>query len=395
MTNFFFSHRWFTLCAVPLLVLSCSKKNEFAPPPPTPVGVQSPIIRDQATYFEFPGHLVAMKTVQLRARVKGTLLTISPDFKAGRKVKKGTALFKIDDIQYRSALNNAEALLAKAKADLNIAQITLKRRTTAAEAISQIQIDIAKADVESAKAIVQSAEARVIEAKDTLSWCTIKAPFTGRISELEVDQFNLVGSNGETELCTMVSDDKLRVYFDINERAALKFLKNRKSETEEHTNPTLVTLTLANGEVYPIPAAIDYADVRVNSATGTARIRAIVPNPKGELVAGLFVQVKIPNPDPGKNSILIPNIAIQRDLGGDFVLVVTQENKVQRINIKLGDRVDRDRIVKEGLTGKEKIITQGFQRVREGMTVTPQPVQKTQPPADQPAQSTPPAKPEK
>ncbi len=342
------------------------------------VGVQTPIIRDQPTYFEFPGHLVAMKTVQLRARVKGILKTITPDFKAGRKVKKGTVLFKIDDVQYRSALNVAESNLSKAKADLHIAEITLTRRNTAAEAISKIQIDIAAADVEAAKAIVQSAEASVIEMKDTLSWCTIKAPFSGRISELEVDQFNLVGSNGETELCTMVSDEKLRVYFDINERAALNFLKNRNSENEQQADPVLVTLTLANGEVYPHPAAIDYADVQVDSATGTARIRAIVSNPDEELVSGLYVQVKIPNPDPGKNSILIPNIAIQRDLGGDFVLVVTSENKVQRLNITLGERVNHLCIVKKGLAGKEKIITQGFQRVREGMTVAPEPV-KAQP----------------
>jgi len=395
MNHFPMTHRTLILCALPLLLLSCGKKNEFAPPPPMPVGVESPIIRDQPTFFEFPGHLVAMKTVQLRARVKGILKTVTPDFKAGRKVKKDTVLFEIDDVQYRSALNVAESNLAKAKADLHIAKITLERRTTAAEAISQIQIDVAKADVESAKAIVQSAEASVIEAKDTLSWCTIRAPFTGRISELEVDQFNLVGSNGETELCTMVSDDKLRVYFDINERAALKFLKTRKSEAEEKTDPTLVTLTLANGEAYPHPAAIDYADVQVNNATGTARIRAIVPNPDDELVSGLFVQVKIPNPDLGKDSILIPNIAIQRDLGGDFVIVVTTENKVQRLNITLGDRVDNLRIVKKGLTGKEQIITQGFQRVREGMTVDPQPVEKAPTPSEKPEAPAQPVKTEK
>ncbi len=338
------------------------------------VGVQSPVIRDQPTFFEFPGHLKAMQTIRLSARVKGILKTISPDFKAGRKVKQGVVLFEIDDVQYLAALNATEASLAKAKADLNLAQITLERRETAAEAISKIQIDTAKADVDAATALVKSAEANVIQAKDTLSWCKIKAPISGRISELEVDQFNLVGTNGDTELCTMVNDDSLRVYFDINERAALHFLKNRKSESEQKADPVLTTLTLANGTVYKHQAAIDYADVQINQATGTVRLRAIVPNPDEDLAAGLYVKVKLPNPDPGKDSILIPSIAIQRDLGGEFVLTVTPENKVLRINIKLGDRVDHLRIVKSGLTGKEKIITQGFQRVREGMTVAPQPV---------------------
>ena len=363
------------LCALPC-ISSCGKKNEFAQPPATEVGVQAPIIRDQATFFEFPGHLEAMQTIQLRARVKGILKTISPDFKAGRVVKKGTVLFEIDDVQYRAALNAAEGSLAKAKADLDLAEITLERRETASEAIAKIQIDVAKADVDAAKAIVKSAEASVTQAKDTLSWCTITAPISGRISELEVDQFNLVGTNGETDLCTMVNDDSLRVYFDINERAALHFLKNRKSEDEAKTDPVLVTLTLANGNAYPHPAAIDYADVQVSQETGTVRLRAIVQNPDEKLAAGLYVKVKLPNPNPGTNSILIPSIAIQRDLGGSFVLTVTPENKVLRVNIKLGDRVDRLRIVKSGLTGKEKIITQGFQRVREGMAVTPQPVSK-------------------
>ncbi len=367
--------RFIYLCAIPaVLSLSCGKKNEFAPPPPMPVGVQSPIIRDQPTFFEFPGHLEARRTVVLAARVKGILKTISPDFVAGRKVKAGTVLFKIDDTQYRAAFEAAKAQLIKAKADLNIAEITLKRRETAAEAISKIQIDTAKANVKVAKALVKQAEANLTEAQNTLSWCQIKAPFTGRISELKVDQFNLVGNDGATELCTMVDDSTLRVYFDVSERAILQHLKKRKSEHEQKSNPTLATLTLADGTVYPEPATIDYADVQVNKQTGTVRVRAIVPNKDESLIAGLYVTVKLTSPDPGKNSILIPSIAVQRDLGGDFVLVVTPDNTVQRVNITLGQRIDRLRIVKEGLTGKEKIIVQGFQRVREGAKVTPKPV---------------------
>lgn len=361
------------LCTLPFIA-SCGKKNEFASPPPMPVGVQSPVIRDQPTFFEFPGHLQAMQTIRLSARVKGILKTISPDFKAGRKVKQGVVLFEIDDVQYRAAFNAAEASLAKAQADLNLAKITLERRKTASEAIAKIQIDTAQSDVDAAHAIVKSAEATVTQAKDTLSWCKITAPISGRISELEVDQFNLVGNNEDTELCTMVNDDSLRVYFDINERAALHLLKARKSATEAKADSILVTLTLANGRVYPHPAAIDYADVQISQQTGTVRLRAIVQNPDGELASGLYVKVKLPSPNPGKDSILIPSIAIQRDLGGNFVFVVTPENKVLRINIQLGDRVDRLRIVKSGLTGEEKIITQGFQRIREGMTVAPQPV---------------------
>lgn len=364
------SHKWVLVAAIPFIA-SCGKKNEFAPPPPTAVGVQTPIIRDQVIHFNFPGHLEARQTVELRARVRGILKTVSPDFKAGGRITKGTTVFKIDDTPYRAAYQAAEANLAKAKADLSIAEITLQRRETAAEAISKIQIDAAKADVDAAKALVLSAQASLIEAKDTLSWCTIAAPISGRISELEVDQFNLVGNNEATLLSTIVQDDTLRVYFDINERMAIKFLGTRKDIRNKKRPSVVAQLTLADGTLYKHEAVIDYADNKVDSDTGTVRVRAIVDNPDGQLADGLFVKVRVPSPDLSKDSILVPSIAIQQDLGGHYVLTVTPENKVQRKNINLGYRIDRLQLVKEGLTGKEKIIVQGLQRVREGAMVSP------------------------
>lgn len=356
------------LCSLTILA-SCGEKNTFAPPPPTPVGVQIPIVRDQVTYFEFPGHLEAMQTVELRARVKGILKTVSPDFKPGHQIKKGTVLFEIDNIPYQAALKAAEGNLLKAKADLDIAEITLTRRNTAAEAISKIQIDAAKADVDVAKALVQSAEAQVIDAKETLSWCTITAPISGRISELLVDQYNLVGNNEATLLSTIVEDDTLRVYFDINERMALNFLDRRKAIRNNPKDQVKVTLTLADGTAYKHPALIQFADNKLDADTGTIRVRAHVPNPDGQLADGLYVKVKVPSPAPSKDSILIPAIAIQQDLGGHFVFIVNAENKVERINITIGDQVERLRIVKTGLTGQEKIIVEGLQRVREGASV--------------------------
>ncbi|NWK55510.1 efflux RND transporter periplasmic adaptor subunit [Verrucomicrobiaceae bacterium N1E253] len=372
-----------SLSATSPLFLSCGEKNTFAPPPPTPVGVQTPIVRDQMTYFEFPGHLEALQTVELRARVKGILNTVSPDFKPGHRIKEGTVVFGIDDIPYQAALKAAEGNLAKAKADLDIAEITLQRRQTAAEAISKIQIDAAKADVDAANALVKSAEASVIDAKETLSWCKITAPISGRISELEVDQFNLVGNNEATLLSTIVQDDTLRVYFDINERMALLYLKDRKAMQANQPGSTQVTLTLANGTPYEHPATIDYADNKLDADTGTIRIRAIVPNPEEKLADGLFVKVKVPSPASSKDSVLIPAIAIQQDLGGHFALIVDKDNKVVRKNLTLGDSVNRLRIIKEGLTGKEKVIVQGLQRVREGIVVDPSPMPPAEPEKEQ------------
>lgn len=378
MNPFSAPHQALILCVLPFLT-NCSEKNTFAEPPPTPVGVQSAIIRDQMTYHEFPGHLQALQTVELRARVKGILKTVKPAFQPGLKITKGTALFEINDTPYLAAFQAAESNLAKAKADLAIAEITLKRRLDAGEAISEIQKDTARADVAAAAALVKSAEASVLDAKETLSWCKISAPITGRISELQVDQFNLVGNNEATLLCTIVEDDKLRVYFDIDERMAISFLRTRKAVESKQRPPYMITLTLADGTAYDHPAEIDYADNRLDAQTGTIRVRALVPNPNQDLADGLYVKVKVPSPNPSKDSILIPAIAIQQDLGGHYTLVVGKDNKVLRKNINLGDRVGRLRIIKSGLSGKEKIIVSGIQRVREGMTVAP-----TEAPMEQP-----------
>lgn len=395
MKSFSLPHSALLLCALPLLPLnfsSCGKKNSFAAPPPPSVGVQAPIVRDQMTYYEFPGHLEAMETVELRARVKGILKTVSPDFRPGRRIKKGTVVFEIDDATYKAALESTMASLAKANADLEIAEITLQRRLTAQEAISKIQIDAARADVKAAQALVQSSQAAVDDAKETHSWCKITAPISGRISELQVDQFNLVGNNEATLLSTIVQDDQLRVYFDINERMAINFLRDRKAIQIKQSAVTKVTLTLADGTPYEHPALVDYADNKLDADTGTVRVRAIVPNPEEKLAGGLYVKVKVPSPAPSKDSILIPAIAIQQDLGGHFTMVVSPENKVVRKNIVLGDSVERLRIIKEGLTGNEKIIVQGIQRIREGMTVEPKTVPQEKEAKDSQADNEKPAK---
>lgn len=363
-----------------LLLAACGEKNTFAPPPPTPVGVQPPVVRDQQTYTEHSGRIEALQIVDLRARVKGILKTVSPDFHPGMKVAAGTLLFEIDDVPYIAARDTARAALAKAKADLRIANITLDRRTKAGQAVSEIEKEAAQADVDAAAALVMAAEADLTNAEENLSYCKISAPIAGRISELQVDQFNLVGNNEATLLCTIVQDDSMHVYFEINERVSIRLLNRRKGFEDDNSTPPKATLTLADGSPYEHEAQIELADNRIDPATGTLRVRAVVPNPDGKLADGLFVRVKVPRPETNTNAILVPTIALQQDLGGYFALTVDENNKVVRKNVNLGDRVGRFRIITSGLTGEESIITDGLQRVREGASVAPSPAPPVDPP---------------
>lgn len=355
-----------------LFLAACGEKNTFAPPPPMPVGVMKPIVRDQQSYSEYSGRIEALQIVEIRAQASGTLQTISEEFQPGKEVAAGTLLFNIDDAPYIAARDAAQAALDKATTSQTIAETTLKARKNAGQGVSQIEKDSAQADVDASKANVAAAKADLASTKVKLGYCTISAPIAGRISELFVDQHNLVGTSEPTLLCTIVQDKLMHVYFEADERRSLEFLRRRKRYEDTNRTPPTATLTMADGTAYEHPAQIELADNRLDADTGTLRVRAVVPNPDGKLADGLFVRIKVPHPDGPVKSILIPATAIQQDLGGSYVLVVGDGNKVVRKNITLeAERIDNLRMVSEGLTGEEKVIVQGLQRIREGSPVAP------------------------
>ena len=333
-----------------------------------------PIVREQQTYSEYSGRIEARQIVEIRAQASGILKTVGEKFDPGKRVEAGTFLFKIDDAPYIAARDSAQASVKKAEASQGIAEATLKARNKAGQGVSQIEKESAQADVNAAIANVAAANADLNSANVKLGYCTISAPITGRISELYVDQYNLVGTGEPTLLCTVVEDHSMHVYFEVDERRSLEFLRRRKGYEDIKRTPPTGTLTMADGIDYKHPAQLELTDNRLDADTGTLRVRAVVPNPDGKLADGLFVRIKVPHPDGPVKSILIPTTAIQQDLGGFYVLTVGEGNKTVRKNIKLADRIDNLRIVSEGLTGEEKIIVQGLQRVREGSPVAPKEV---------------------
>lgn len=391
------SHRFLPITAV-LLLASCGEKNSYAPPPPTPVGVVEPTVRRQQTYSEFTGRIEALQVVEVRARVKGILEKVGDGFAPGMRVKAGTPLFQIEVAPYlairdasRAALEMATANLAIAMTTLSLAETTLEKLENAGEGVPRIQVESAKIDVEAAKAEIEAAKARIDAARADLDiaeldvgYCTIEAPVSGRISELLVDQFNLVGSGEPTVLCTIVNDARMHVYFDADERRALQFLRHRKHYEDTGRTPPKADLFLADGTRYAHRAQLELADNRLDSTTGTLRVRGVVDNGDGVLADGLFVRVKVPDPGPDPDvteppeRILVPDTAIQQDLAGYYVLTVGDGDAVVRKTIDKGQLVvDPDapatplRIVVSGLNGDEQIIVEGLQRIREGSRVAP------------------------
>ncbi|WP_018969227.1 efflux RND transporter periplasmic adaptor subunit [Rubritalea marina] len=359
---------------------SCGPKNEFAPPPPPTVTVANPAQRDQIVYETYPATLTGIAEVEVRARVKGILEEIY--FKEGTVIEEGDKLFAIEPDIYKANKEGALADIDQAKAQLRLSIANLSRLEKAGpRAVSELDLEKAHADVDNAKAVLKLAEAQLLSTEIDLSYTNIEAPLSGRTSRTLVDRGNLVGNSEPTLLTTVVDESSIRAYFEVPERTMLEFYRKRAADHDFGKKLNQVNLELADGTVYSQMGTLDYIENKVNASTRTAQVRAVFPNPNGELSSGLFAEVGYPR--NFKDAILVPAVAVLRDIGGSFVWVVDEQNTVKRVGVVTGPTVNkpqedpdavpiRETIILKGLQASDRVITRGVQRVREEAKVTPQ-----------------------
>ncbi|MDH4201720.1 MAG: efflux RND transporter periplasmic adaptor subunit [Phycisphaerae bacterium] len=339
---------------------------------PMPMPVARCLTQEVVNYNEFTGNLDAVESVDIRARVQGFLRRIA--FKDGAFVKKGDLLFEIEPETYQADRDRAFANLKSAESDLVRAQQDYDRIMEAVQtnAVSQQDASRAKAQYAMAEASVLSAKAALAQAELNLGYTQIYSPIDGKISRRYVDVGNLVGASDKTLLATIVQIDPLYVYFYVSESEYLNYQQNLRKNMAEEPNNLPVYISLANDEAYDHQGRLDYMDNRVDPGTGTIQIRGQIPNPQDRLYPGMFVKVRVPV-KAVPSALLIPEKAIMTDLGGKYVLVVGENNVLQRRDIKLGGPLDKLRVVTEGLNGDEIFIVGGFAMARPGMPITPMP----------------------
>jgi RND family efflux transporter MFP subunit len=279
-----------------LLLGGCRDKNTFVAPPPPTVTVVTPVKKTVTHFAEYTGQTQAVETVEIRARVEGTLQSLH--FSDAAFVKKGDRLFVIDPRPYQAKLDEAEAELATRQAELRLAEATLQRKESAYEdqAVSEVAVIEARALRDQAVAAIEAARAAIETARLNLSYTEMRAPISGRIGRRMVDVGNLVGASEKTLLATIVSENPIYAYFNINERDHLEFQKNHAGQANptNGNGKTSVFLGLSNVEDYPYEGRVDFADNRVDPQTGTIQVRGVFENPDGFLLPGLFARVRIP-----------------------------------------------------------------------------------------------------
>lgn len=335
-----------------------------------------PVVRESVEWDEYTGRFGAVDTVEVRPRVDGYIAEIH--FKAGQIVKKGDLLFTIDPRPFQAELDRAMATVKAARAELDHAEFELKR----VEGLSRdfVAPEKERRDVlfaeQRARAAVDHAVAEQHLAELNMEWSKVTAPIAGRVSRENVTVGNLVhdGAADATVLTNIVSIDPIYCYFDVDEQAYLKYTRMSQSgeriSSRDRANPVRVALFDEMDFVHE--GQMDFVDNAMDHMTGTLRARAVLSNPTGMLVPGLFARIRLIGSGIQKMTF-VPDAAIVADQTTRQVLVVDDKNVVQPKPVVLGRLQNGLRRIKSGLDGTETVIVRGVQRARPGMTVKPTP----------------------
>jgi RND family efflux transporter MFP subunit len=362
---------WGTALVILLVFGGCEKKSSSAPPPPPDVTVSRPVQRPITDYLELTGSTQALNTVQLRARVEGTLEKVL--FEDGDRVKKGQLLFVIQQNTYRAKLQQAEADVLAQKASLDHATTEFARYSSLVrqKAASQTDAENWQYQRDSARAALLGAEARRDLARLELGYTQVTAPFDGRIDRTLKDAGNLVGVGEETVLAEVNQIDPIYVYFTINERDVLRLSgQDLKTFGQPSGKKQPLYFGLANETGTPHQGFLDFAAIGLTPGTGTLLLRGVFPNPRGLVLPGLFARVQIPAGQQ-RPAVLVPQAALGFDQQGFYVLVVNENNLVERRGVTTGGQVDDLRVIEAGLQGIEWLVVNGILRAIPGRPVTP------------------------
>ena len=348
-----------------------------------PVSVAKVVDRKIRQWHEFSGRLVAVNQVDVRPRVSGVIDRVH--FEDGAQVNRGDVLFTIDPRPFAAEVTRTEGLLGSAAAQLALtkAEIARAEKLIREKAIPQHEYDQHRNDYNVAEANVKSAQAALEVAKLNLEYALVKAPISGRVSRAEITVGNLVeAGNNAPVLTTIIPSDQIYADFDIDEATFLQYAHAGVTGINE-ASKIPVMMALNGEESAGHNGHVESFDNRLNTSSGTIRVRGIFDNKDGMLVPGLFARVQIGGATEA-DAILITDKAIGTDQNKKFVYVVGDDNKVAYREIALGQSSDDGlRIVASGLKTDDKIVVSGLQRIMmPGQAVTPEVVPMDKPEAE-------------
>lgn len=368
---------------------ACGKPQQGGPGgpggqmPPAEVGVVTVQPQTVDLNTELAGRTNAYAVAEIRPQVGG--IVQKRVFTEGGEIKAGELLYQIDPATYQASLDSAKAALARDEATLMSAKAKAERYQSliADKAISQQDFDDAQAAYKQAEANVLSDKAAIQTAQINLGYTRVSSPISGRIGKSSVTQGALVTANQATALATVQQLDP--IYVDLTQSMAdLMRLKRELANgtlKRAGSNEAKVQLVLEDGTVYPIEGKLAFTDVTVDQTSESVSLRALFPNPKHELLPGMFVRARLET-GARDQSILVPQQAVSHNTRGDaVVMIASADGKFEQRVIKAEQTVGDKWLVTGGLKSGDQVIVEGLQRLRPGTVIKPVPMGSSSAPA--------------
>lgn len=361
------------VAALALTLAACNQESPPAPEKAPPVEVVAYTVKSSQVPIssELTGRVVAAVTAEIRPQAGG--IVRKRLFTEGSEVEAGQVLYEIDPTSSQTSVRDAEATLSSAKVALASARAKAVRyrELVAIEAVSQESAEEAEAAYKQAIAAVDSAEANLEAARLSLSYANVTSPINGRIGRSSVSEGALVTANQTTALATVQQLDP--VYLDATQ-SATEFLRIRQQFEQgkvklENGRP-VVRLIKDDGSLYDQVGKLELDDAIVDETTGTVTVRSQFPNPNSELIPGMYGRIRLEGAVM-QNALVVPQVAISRDVKGNaLVYVIDENNRIEERTLTTGQTLGDQWIVESGLKASERVVVEGLQKIRAGSVVS-------------------------
>lgn len=372
-----------TVAAALVVTAACDDQTATTTPTPSPAQAQAEVgvvvVRHQKLVIrnELPGRTSAHRVAEVRPQVGGIILKRL--FEEGERVKAGQQLYQIDPSIYQAAYDSARADSVKAEAALKLARLKEGRYATLVRTsdVSRHAYDEAIAAVEQGQAQVTASKAALNTASINLHYTKVSSPISGRIGTSAFTEGALVTANQAAPLATVTQLDP--IFVDVTQSSS-ELLKLRKAIAEGKLKgadaaQAPVILIMADGqEQYPEAGQLLFSEVVVDQTTGSIRLRAVFPNPREELLPGLFVRAIIQQAE-ATQAILVPQQAVLRNPDGSTaVWLVSPEGDIVPRTVVVSQAIEDKWLIDTGLEDGDTVVVSGFQKAGPGARVKAVPV---------------------
>jgi len=351
-----------------LLVAGCSTQSAQIPMmTAVPVTVATAVHKTVPIELTAIGSAEAFSTVSIKSQVNAVLEQVH--FKQGDFVKKGDLLFTLDARPFKAALEQAQATLARDKAQLELDHLEAQRYLKLFEAgvTAREQFDQQQASESAQTALTRADEAAVEQEKLMLEYCTIYSPVDGRTGALQVYPGNLVKQNDVPVLIVINQVSPIFLDFSIPEQylgVVKKYMAGGHLQVE----------ATPYGDPKPETGTLTFIDNTVDNATGTIKLKGTFPNGDHRLWPGQFSTVSLRLSEE-ENATVVPTQAIQTGQTGDFVFVVKQDMTAESRPVKVARTIGGDAVISQGIQPGETVVTDGQLRLIPGIKVQVKPAQ--------------------